>query len=131
MSLRHWIATHQFPIYRHGYFEDVVSVDQLLEHLQTGTHWQYYYGVNKCPARSSADRNCICWHDEGTGPMPGARHGNHNEIELRWREKPSLGQIVSDHFNSLLNDDGSLAFDPCNPADIDALVAAITRTTGQ
>lgn len=30
---------------------------------------QYYYKVNACRAADVTDSNCICWHDEGTGPL--------------------------------------------------------------
>jgi hypothetical protein len=30
---------------------------------------QYYYKVNHCDARDSTDPSCICWHNEGTGPL--------------------------------------------------------------
>lgn len=42
---------------------------------------QYYYKVDGCKAFSASDPNCICWHDEGTGPMPYA-HGD----TFSWRE---------------------------------------------
>ena len=29
---------------------------------------QYYYKVDGCPAENSESPDCICWHDEGTGP---------------------------------------------------------------
>ena len=47
---------------------------------------QYYYHVSKCRAEHSSDDTCICWHDEGTGPL---RH--HPEEIGRWREKPLTG----------------------------------------
>lgn len=31
---------------------------------------QYYYKVEGCPAKNADQPNCICWHDEGTGPQP-------------------------------------------------------------
>ncbi len=30
---------------------------------------QYYYPVNGCQAISAYDKDCICWHNEGTGPL--------------------------------------------------------------
>nr|WP_315237709.1 hypothetical protein [uncultured Albidiferax sp.] len=30
---------------------------------------QYFYKQNDCSAYSSKDAECICWHDEGTGPL--------------------------------------------------------------
>lgn len=44
---------------------------------------QYYYKDNGCPAAGANDGDCICWHDEGTGPHPKA--GN----EFAWRDKPA------------------------------------------
>ena len=42
---------------------------------------QYYYKMDDCPATNASDRDCICWHEAGSGPMPeGARC---------WREKPN------------------------------------------
>lgn len=52
---------------------------------------QYYYQVNGCKAKLSTDANCICWHDEGTGPLGdekfNAKYGL-GEIKLGWRDKP-------------------------------------------
>lgn len=53
---------------------------------------QYYYKVNGCPAAGANDGDCICWHDEGTGPHP--RAGN----EFAWRDKPAAqdqGEVQS------------------------------------
>lgn len=44
---------------------------------------QYYYKVDGCRASVANDEDCICWHDEGTGPHPKA--GN----EFSWRDKPA------------------------------------------
>jgi hypothetical protein len=30
---------------------------------------QYYFQVSACKAVSHLDKDCICWHDEGTGPL--------------------------------------------------------------
>lgn len=51
---------------------------------------QYFHKVNACPAGNPSADNCICWHDEGTGPYPEARdtdpyHGGQRE----WRDKPA------------------------------------------
>lgn len=43
---------------------------------------QYFYKNNACQAADSADSDCICWHDEGTGP----RHEESHGVRLRWRE---------------------------------------------
>lgn len=45
---------------------------------------QYYYYANpECRADYSTQTNCICWHDEGTGPLR-----NHPESISGWRDKP-------------------------------------------
>lgn len=44
---------------------------------------QYYYKDYTCAAPNSDHPDCICWHDEGTGPLVG------NTSMLTWREKPS------------------------------------------
>lgn len=45
---------------------------------------QYYYRVTGCPAQSSTDPNCICWHDEGAGPL----ESTDNAPNMSWRKKP-------------------------------------------
>lgn len=44
---------------------------------------QYYFRTNQCSAPSAWDRDCICWHDEGSGPLAGITPENST-----WREKP-------------------------------------------
>lgn len=44
---------------------------------------QYYYRVTECEAFSSSDANCICWHDEGTGPL-----ANMDTAHCDWRATP-------------------------------------------
>ena len=46
---------------------------------------QYYYRVNDCTAQSAQAADCICWHDEVTGPLADTRYGEPKE----WREKPN------------------------------------------
>ena len=47
---------------------------------------QYFYRENSCPANESGDPDCICWHDEGTGPYPTS---NPEEgTVLTWRSVP-------------------------------------------
>ena len=41
---------------------------------------QYYYKVDGCPAKNSDSPDCICWHDEGTGPYA------INDSSLMWRD---------------------------------------------
>ena len=54
---------------------------------------QYYYKTNDCKALHATDAECICWHDEGTGPFPGHRIGVHT---CHWRDKPDANKMVSD-----------------------------------
>jgi len=53
---------------------------------------QYYYRTNNCKALQATDAECICWHDEGTGPFPNHRIGVHT----CWRVKPQANKAVSD-----------------------------------
>jgi hypothetical protein len=55
--------------------------------------YQYYYKTNDCKALHATDAECICWHDEGTGPFPGLRIGVHT---CHWRDKPEANKMVSD-----------------------------------
>lgn len=48
--------------------------------------YQYYYKDNTCKAHSARDSDCICWHDEGTGPMGDVNRIN-GEVYLSWRIK--------------------------------------------
>ena len=54
---------------------------------------QYYYKMNDCKALHATDAECICWHDEGTGPFPGIRIGVH---ACHLRDKPEANKKVSD-----------------------------------
>jgi len=49
---------------------EVNVVDQLLNFMMER---QYYTTVDECPAEGRT-ADCICWHDEGTGPYPNARY---------------------------------------------------------
>lgn len=46
---------------------------------------QYFHRVNDCRAKTSKDADCICWHDEGKGPVPDAKHTWRHKS---WRNKP-------------------------------------------
>ncbi len=46
--------------------------------------WIYFYKQNNCPAYKSDEESCICWHDEGLGPYPNARH-NEEVSTLEWK----------------------------------------------
>ena len=43
---------------------------------------QYYYKVDRCQAAVAAAADCICWHDEGTGPLADSA------VAKTWRAKP-------------------------------------------
>jgi len=59
-----------------------VEIGGLREALAARDLWQYYYRVDGCMAKESGDANCICWHDEGTGPFASEKRG---ESILEWR----------------------------------------------
>lgn len=46
---------------------------------------QYYYKQNTCNAESARSPDCICWHDEGTGPC---NNDYFRSNKLEWRIKP-------------------------------------------
>ena len=46
---------------------------------------QYYFKNNSCKAESSHDPDCICWHDEGTGPMQPLLDGTYL-VPMTWRK---------------------------------------------
>lgn len=51
---------------------------------------QYYYQMTGCTAHKSTDEECICWHDEGTGPLGNAELNvafGLNSTKLNWRDK--------------------------------------------
>ena len=51
---------------------------------------QYFYKNDACKASCATDAECICWHDEGTGPFFDERFDQkHWRIcKLEWRVKP-------------------------------------------
>jgi hypothetical protein len=51
-------------------------------------HFQYYYKTNNCKAKTAQDKNCVCWHDEGTGPYKDQRHDDETPL-VDWRIKPA------------------------------------------
>ena len=56
---------------------------------ETGTTTpQYYYKRNRCQAKTAHDADCICWHDEGTGPFPDERPDDPAALK-EWRFKPA------------------------------------------
>lgn len=46
---------------------------------------QYYFKNNSCKAESAHDPDCICWHDEGTGPMQPLPDGTY-PVQMTWRK---------------------------------------------
>lgn len=48
---------------------------------------QYFYKVDGCPAQTAHDSDCICWHDEGTGPFPDERPDDPDTL-MEWRFRP-------------------------------------------
>lgn len=46
---------------------------------------QYYFKNNSCKAESAHDPDCICWHDEGTGPMSPLLDGTYL-VPMTWRK---------------------------------------------
>lgn len=62
---------------------------------------QYYYKTTGCTAKDSSDPDCVCWHDEGTGPFPDAEahRKEYNDVlvgkmTLDWRGKPAETEPV-------------------------------------
>ena len=54
------------------------------------TEYQYYFKRIGCQAAEASSSDCICWHDEGTGPYDNKRHDDDDEYKfLTWRVKPS------------------------------------------
>ena len=47
--------------------------------------YQYYMRRDDCPSIDCSINKCICWHDQGTGPMPGIVPNN--KPGIYWREK--------------------------------------------
>lgn len=64
--------------------------------------YQYFYKVDSCKAMSSKSSDCICWHDEFTGP-----HKADRSLEifksLHWRLKPKLPQALNNDAVDFLN----------------------------
>lgn len=55
---------------------------------------QYYYRVDACKAHYAKDADCICWHDEGTGPLGDEDFNLRFCIDAKsviksWRAKPA------------------------------------------
>lgn len=52
--------------------------------------FQYYYKVIGCQAAEAHNRDCICWHDEGTGPYKDEKHDADVPL-VEWRIKTPNG----------------------------------------
>jgi len=54
--------------------------------------YQYFWKMDKCPAKTAKDANCICWHDEGTGSFADRGVNDDKELwpKLEWRTKPII-----------------------------------------
>jgi hypothetical protein len=48
---------------------------------------QYFHKLNHCLATFAEDKNCICWHDQGTGPLPD-KCWSPDDTDSNWRDKP-------------------------------------------
>lgn len=57
-----------------------------MNRIHRGPIRQYYYKVNGCKEEDTKSINCICWHDEGTGPLA---RGDYAPKD--WRLKPDTG----------------------------------------
>jgi hypothetical protein len=53
---------------------------------------QYYHMEPFCGAKNNECPSCICWYDEGTGPLPTAMEVMNSHLE--WRDKP--GKDITD-----------------------------------
>ncbi|WAX22379.1 hypothetical protein P6F34_gp26 [Pseudomonas phage MiCath] len=47
---------------------------------------QYFYRVDSCKADHSRSPDCLCWHDEGTGPL--FNNPFTQQKPINWRDKP-------------------------------------------
>lgn len=56
---------------------------------------QYYYKVDGCPAEYAVYPDCICWHNEGTGPLPDGYWINSKgeKCKLTWRETCNCPEV--------------------------------------
>jgi hypothetical protein len=61
------------------------QIEQMAEAEKPRKIRQYYFRMSDCRAKEAHDPDCICWHDEGTGPL---LHSEADRLELKWRDKP-------------------------------------------
>jgi hypothetical protein len=64
---------------------DVRIIDSPAEVRGGEAAWQYYCKDNRCKATHSNDSDCICWHNEGAGPLNATRG---SDVTLTWRRAP-------------------------------------------
>lgn len=71
------------------------------------SEYQYFYKDDQCKATLAMDDDCICWHDEGTGPFKNESRDDPVDI-VNWRVKKTkkveyhtnchdCGQFVKKH----------------------------------
>jgi len=59
--------------------------DDMSTNSDSKPRFQYYYRVTECKAKTAEDSECICWHDEGSGPFDNARNDDVDKF-LDWRQ---------------------------------------------
>lgn len=65
---------------------------ELGENTEKKLKFQYYWKQDGCNASAAGDKDCICWHDEGTGPRKDERHDA--EVPLvEWRITPANVEV--------------------------------------
>lgn len=64
--------------------------------------YQYFHKVESCKVNSSKSSDCICWHDEFTGPYKADRSLEEFN-SLHWRLKPKLPQALNNNAVDFLN----------------------------
>lgn len=57
---------------------------------------QYYYKNNWCEAANAHAPDCICWHDEGTGPFS-KETCESNTSNRQWRIKPEIKDLQKEN----------------------------------
>ena len=80
--------------------------------------WQYYYRTSRCPAIGPKSPDCVCWHNEGEGPFPEARHDTAHPPIKNWRKSPTppaqqpAGEPVAWFTEDHLTDKSATTYDP-------------------
>lgn len=65
-----------------------MSTKKQLYFIHKKSDWQYYYKNSACRADTPFESTCICWHDEGTGPLPN-EHRKLSRNTIQWRKRPA------------------------------------------